>query len=79
MTSNKKNFINWKVTEPYTHWQNREEDGINRIKPRWKRTMRRTDCSLRLWDYGMKHDAELISRIASKDGSPPSEKLTGIL
>ena len=25
----------------------------------------------------MKHDAELISRITSKDGKPPSEKLTG--
>ena len=39
--------------------------------------MQRTGYSPRLWDYGMKHDAELLSRIALKDGRLPLENLTG--
>ena len=31
--------INWKVTEPYSHWKNRAYNGINIIKLRWKSTM----------------------------------------
>ena len=71
------NSIDWNFTEPYSHWQNQVEDGIKRINLRWKTTMRRTKWSPRLWDYGIKHDAELLSRIAPKYGRPPLENLTG--
>ena len=39
--------------------------------------MQSTGCSPRLWYYGMKHDSELLSHIAPKDGRPPLENLTG--
>ena len=39
--------------------------------------MQRTGYSLILWDYGMNNDADIISRIAPKDGRPTLEKITG--
>ena len=69
--------INCNATETYSHWQNWVEDDIKRINIRWKIIIRSTGCSTRLWDYGMKHDAELLSRIAPKYGRPPLENLAG--
>ena len=37
--------------------------------------MQRTGCSPRLWDYRMKYNAELISRMVSEDWRPLLEKL----
>ena len=39
--------------------------------------MRGEGFSPRLWDYGMKHDSELLSWIAPKDGRLPLENLMG--
>ena len=44
---------------------------------RWKITMRSTGFSARLWDYGMNHDAVLLSRVAHNDLMPPLDNLTG--
>ena len=71
MKSIKKHSINWNVTETYSHFQNREEDGIKQIKLRWKSNMLRTVCLTRLWYYNMNHNSKLISRIAPKDERPP--------
>ena len=38
----KRKSINWNVTEPYSHWQNRAEDGIKRFTLIQKITMQRT-------------------------------------
>ena len=50
---------------------------LNELGLIWKSTTRRTGLSPILWDYGMKHDAKLLSRIVPADGRPPSEELTG--
>ena len=76
MKTIKKHSINWSFTGPYSHWKNRAEGGVKRISFKWKITMRRTGCSPRLWDYGMKHDDELLSWILTKYGRPPLENLT---
>ena len=73
----KNHSINWNVSKPYSHWKDWADDGIELIKLIRKSTMKRTVFSPRLWDYGMKPNAELPSQIFPKDGSPPLEKLTG--
>ena len=77
MKNVRRNHINYRNTEPYSPWQNRAEDAIKRIKGRWKRSRRTTGCHRRLWDYGMRHEAELLARIAGPDGRTPIEKVTG--
>ena len=77
INSVKNQSIDWNVTEHYSHWKNRAEGGVKRISFRWKINMRRTGCSPRLWDYGMKHDDESLSWIAPKDGRPLLENITG--
>eukprot|EP00980_Cylindrotheca_fusiformis_P019228 scaffold6542_cov94-Cylindrotheca_fusiformis.AAC.1 len=56
--------IHWRLTEPYAHWQNRAEDSIREVKKRWKRTKMKTGCSQRLWDFGIQHEARILSRIS---------------
>ena len=73
----RKNHIGFRNTEPHSPWQNRAEDAIKKIKHRWKRLRRKTNCHRRLWDYGMRYEAELLARIAGADGRTPLEKVTG--
>ena len=56
--------INWKLTEPYAHWQNKAENEIREVKRRWKRSRMRTGCSPRLWDHGMIYESRILGRIA---------------
>ena len=66
--------INWRLTEPYSPWQNRAEDAIRELKRRWKRTRLKTGASPRLWDYGLTHEARILSLIArGPNGRTPYE------
>jgi len=77
MKAVKKHAINWRVIEPHSHWQNRAEDMIKKVKHRWKTTQSRIRCSPRLWDYGIVHEARLLSRIAKPHERPPLEAVLG--
>ena len=77
MKTIKRNHISWNVVEPYSHWQNRAEDMIKKLKLRWKSTRRRTGCSPRLWDYGMVHEGRILARVAPPNGRPPLEEVLG--
>eukprot|EP00980_Cylindrotheca_fusiformis_P021607 scaffold8458_cov76-Cylindrotheca_fusiformis.AAC.3 len=78
MKTIKRAHIHWRLTEPYAHWQNRAEDSIREVKKRWKRTKMRTGCSQRIWDFGIQHEARILSRISrGKDGRTGIEVATG--
>mmetsp|Transcript_34844 Transcript_34844/g.53423 ORF Transcript_34844/g.53423 Transcript_34844/m.53423 type:complete len:144 (-) Transcript_34844:2527-2958(-) len=77
MKTIKQHHIKWSVIEPYSHWQNRAEDMIKKLKLRWKATQRRTGCSLRLWDYGMIHESRILACIAPANGRLSLEEVLG--
>ena len=52
------------TTEPGSPWQNRAESCIRELKKDHRRVMRRTNAPCRLWNFGMKHRAEIRSRTA---------------
>lgn len=55
--------IFWRVIEPYVH-KNPADNEIRELKKRWKRTRQRTNCSPRLWDYGLMYESRILQRIA---------------
>lgn len=69
------------TTEPGSPWQNRAESCIRELKKDHRRVMRRTNAPYRLWNFGMKHRAEIRSRTAlplfKLDGRTPVEVITG--
>jgi len=70
--------IKTRQTEPYSPWQNRAENTIGRLKRRWRNVMTLKGVPIRLWDFGLQHQAELMSRIvSSEDQRPGVELLSG--
>ena len=73
--------INSQVTEPERPNQNPVESVIRELKKRWFRIMYRSNCPIRLWDYGLMHVAALMNRTASNsgylNGRTPLELITG--
>ena len=67
------------MTEPGQKNQNHAaEREIGELKKRWRRRMAKKDISKRLWDYGMVHEAELMSRCSrGPDGRTGFEEVTG--
>jgi hypothetical protein len=67
-----------KLTEPYSQWQNRAEEGIHDIKKKWSRRMIRNGVPRKLWDYGIVYECKIMSWTAKgKDGRTDLEGLTG--
>jgi hypothetical protein len=70
--------IKLKQTEPYSPWQNDAERKIGELKKRWRHRMLTKKVPRRLWDYGLVHEAEIMSRIArGPDGRTGIEQITG--
>ena len=70
--------IEWSNSEPYSHWQNRAEDAIREVRRRWKLIQHRRSIPKRLWDYGLSHVAEIMSRtVRSGSDRTPYEIVTG--
>ncbi|GAX14347.1 hypothetical protein FisN_UnNu047 [Fistulifera solaris] len=70
--------MDWGNTEPYSHWQNRAEDAIREVRRRWKLLQHRRAIPNRLWDYGLTHIAEIMSRtVRVGSDRTPYEILTG--
>lgn len=76
-----KHDIKYHITEPYRPNQNRVESVIRELRKKWFRIMAQRNVPKRLWDYGLKWCAEIISRTAnsvfSTNGRTPFEKVTG--
>ena len=53
-----------KTTEPYTPRQNFAETWIGWLKKRWRNRMRRNNVPPRLWDHGLRYEAEIMIRVA---------------
>jgi hypothetical protein len=51
-------------TEAYTPRQNRAEYVIGELKRRWRNSLVNKNVPKRLWDYGIRYQAEIMSRIA---------------
>lgn len=70
--------INWRVTEPYAHWQNRAEGEIRELRKSWRLMRQRRNIPRRLWDYGIIHLAKIRTLTARGDaGRTPYEEITG--
>ena len=69
------------ISEPNLHNQNPVEGVIRELRKKWFRTMVRTKCPQRLWDYGITWCAEIMSLTHSTAGSIagniPLENVTG--
>jgi hypothetical protein len=64
--------------EPGTQKQNLFEGETRLFKRRWKICMSTKNVPKRLWDFGLVHEARILSMIArGSDGIPGLEKLTG--
>jgi hypothetical protein len=81
MQTMKKNDVQFHITEPYRHNQNRAETVIRELKRKWFRTMIRQRVPRRLWDYGLKWCAQVMSQtsnsVFSLNGRVPIERVTG--
>jgi hypothetical protein len=81
MKTIKKNDIKYHITEPLRHNQNRAETVIRELRRKWFRTMIRRRVPRRLWDYGLKWCAQVMSRtsnsVFSLNGRVPIEHVTG--
>ena len=53
-----------KTTEPYTPRQNFAETWIGWLKKRWRNRMRHNNVPPRLWDHGLRYEAEIMIRVA---------------
>jgi hypothetical protein len=54
------------------------EREIGELKKRWRRRMTEKDIPARLWDRGLKHDAEVLSLLSRGNGQRPGiEEITG--
>ncbi len=52
------NHVHWRITEPYSHWQNRAEDKIREIRKKWRALRLRRKAPNQVWDYGLVHLAK---------------------
>ena len=74
----RQNHIDWKVIEPYSHWQNRAEDAIRELRRRWKSLRQKRQVPKQLCDYGLIHLARLASlTVRGTDNCTPWEIVTG--
>jgi hypothetical protein len=62
------------TTEPHSPWQNHAEGSGRNIKNKVKRTMRKTNTPVRLWDYCWEYEAGIQIRTAS--ANPKYDSLT---
>ena len=70
--------MNVRNTEPYSPWQNHCETIIGLLKKRWKQTISRKNVNIRIWDYALVYNAEILSRTTRKEGDRTGyEKFTG--
>ncbi|MEM9369349.1 MAG: hypothetical protein AAGD07_25505, partial [Planctomycetota bacterium] len=74
----RRNQINVHVIEPRTPNQNRAERTVGELRRRWRRLRTVKRVPNRLWCYGMRWLAEVMSRTASStDGRTPYERVSG--
>ena len=74
----RRNHINWRSIEPYSHWQNKAEGMIREIRKDWRRMRIKRNFPRRLWDYGMAHACQLRQFTArGPDWRTPYEEITG--
>jgi hypothetical protein len=65
-------------TEPYTPRQNHAECTIGELRRRWRSLMAASDVPIRLRDYALVYEAELLSRMVCGDNDATGvERLTG--
>ena len=73
-------FLNVKQTacESHTQKQNGFEGETRLLKCRWNNRMATKNCPIRVWDYALVYEAEILFIIArGKYGVPGLEKITG--
>jgi hypothetical protein len=59
------NHVHWRITEPYSHWQNRAEDKIREIsRKKWRALRLRRKSPNQVWDYAIVHLAKLSNLTA---------------
>ncbi len=74
----RRNHIDWRATEPYSHWQNQAEGMIREIRKDWRRARTKHNIPRRLWDYGMAHTCKIRQMTArGPDWRTPYEEITG--
>jgi hypothetical protein len=74
----RRNHVNWRNTEPYSHWQNRAEDQIKEIRKKWRALRQRRKVPKRLWDYAGVHLARLSNLTAKGPNRRTAwEEITG--
>ena len=76
----KARFLNIKQTscEPYTQRHNNFEGENRLLKRRWKNQMATNNTPLRMWDYALVYESEILSMIPCGDDLIPGlEKITG--
>ena len=70
-----------RVSEPQRHNQNPVEGVIRELRKKWYRTVFRTNCPLKLWDYAIPYIARIMCLTASDSGKlngrTPMEYITG--
>lgn len=74
----RKHHIDLRTTEAYTPRQNRAEYYVGEIKRRWRQLVSQRKISPRLWNYGIRWLAEIMSRTAKgTDDRTGMERFTG--
>jgi ribosomal protein L31E len=69
--------INWRMSEPFSPWQNKAETAVRIVKQRWKRLMVTKSVPVRLWDFALSWICQIYSRTAFKGGRTGWEIVTG--
>ena len=64
MKSVRREHIDWRVTEPYAHWQNKAEGQIREVRKKWRRMKAKMNVPARLWDYGVAHACRIMNLTA---------------
>ncbi len=81
MKTVRKHDINYRVTEPERHNQNRNEGVIREIKKKWFRVLGCKKVPKRLWDYGIKWVCEVMRMTTNSSrtlqGRTPLEEVIG--
>ena len=78
-SAKKARFLNLKQTicEPNTQRQIGFEGETRRLKLRWRNRMSTNNCSVRVWDFALVFEAEILSMIARRsDVVPGLEQIT---
>ena len=66
--------IDTRTIEPYSPWQNQDENTSGIIKAKAKRRKIRRRVPKRCWDFGIVQEAEIYCRTAGKDGRTAMER-----